>query len=443
MNVITSTQDLTEFCKELARHDYVTVDTEFMREKTFWPILCLIQLAGPDKAAAVDPLADGIDLAPLFELMAAPDTLKVIHGGRQDVEIFHHLTGQVPAPLYDTQIAAMVCGFGEQVGYETLIAKLTGERLDKGSRFTDWAQRPLTQKQLAYAIDDVVHLRPAFEKLRERIAADGRESWLEEDMAGLSNPALYEIVPDQAWRRLKPKSTSRRYLAILREIAAWRETEAVTRDVPRNRILRDESLGQIAAHPPADIQALARTRGVSKGFAEGRQGQSLLKAIAAGLAVAPDDAPTPIIKPERPAGLGPVIELLKVLLKHKCERHGVAQKLVANAADLESIAADDDNGVAAMDGWRYEIFGADAQRLKRSELALAASGGRIQLIEVNGNGQVDLPPATTSDTPHNENNGRSGRRRRRRRNGGNRDDDARQVDVSGGNSGAVPDEATE
>ncbi len=418
MNVITSTKELARFCTELARNDYVTVDTEFMRERTFWPILCLVQLAGPDEAAAVDPLADGIDLAPLFELMADPDVLKVMHGSRQDVEIFHHLTGHVPTPLYDTQIAAMVCGFGEQVGYETLISKLTGGRLDKGSRFTDWAQRPLTEKQLAYAIDDVVHLRPAFEKLRDRISADGRETWLEEDMANLSDPALYEITPELAWRRLKPKSTSRRYLAILREVAAWRETEAVTRDVPRNRILRDESLGQIAAHPPADIQALGRARGISKGFAEGRQGQSLLKAVAAGLALDPMDAPQPIVKPERPAGLGPVIELLKVLLKHKCERHSVAQKLVANAADLESIAADDADDVPAMHGWRYEVFGADALRLKQSELALAAQGGQIQLIEVSADGQADLSATSNSQPSQNENSGRNGKRRRRRRSGG-------------------------
>ncbi|MCZ6605506.1 MAG: ribonuclease D [Alphaproteobacteria bacterium] len=422
MNVITNTGELADFCTSLSSAEFVTVDTEFMREKTFWPILCLVQLAGSNGAAAVDPLAEGLDLAPLFDLLAAPQVLKVMHGGRQDIEIFHHLTGRIPGPIYDTQIAAMVCGFGDQVGYETLIAKLTGSRLDKGSRFTDWSLRPLSDKQLRYALDDVIHLRPAYERLRDQIGQAGRESWLAEEMSALTDVGLYEIVPGEAWRRLKPKTTSRRYLAVLREVAAWRENLALERDVPRNRVLRDETLSQLAAHPPADGLALERVRGISRGFADSTQGAALMLALERGSALPADEAPEPIVKPQRPAGHGALVDLLKVLLKHKCETHHVAQKLVATSAELEEIAAAteddmDDEGmidVRALHGWRLEVFGTDALRLKRAELALAAIGNHIRLVAINGTGQATLMEEATTEPPAEELKG-NGRRRRRRR----------------------------
>lgn len=421
MRVITDTGELTAFCTEMRSAEYVTVDTEFMREKTFWPILCLVQVAGPDAAAAIDPLAEGLDLAPLFDLMTDETVLKVMHGGRQDVEIFYHLSKLIPAPLYDTQIAAMVCGFGEQVGYETLISKLTGGRLDKASRFTDWSMRPLSEKQLRYALDDVIYLRPAFEKLRDRITAEGRERWIDEEMAGLSDIALYDLDPSLSWRRLKPKTTNTKSLSVLREVSAWREKLAMSRDVPRNRVLRDETLSQLAAHPPADGDALNRVRGISKGFSDSRHGATLMEAVQKGIETPPDEAPDPIVKPQRLPGHGAVVELLKVLLKHKCESHHVAQKLVATTADLEEIAADDAAAVPALHGWRHEIFGVDALRLKHAELAIAAVGSRIQLVEVDGTGKAtvaDPGPATASsaESPSGSGNGRR-RRRRRRRNG--------------------------
>jgi len=392
MKLITDTGELTDYCRAWHSSEFIAIDTEFMREKTFWPVLCLVQIAGEDAAAAIDPLAEGLDLTPLFELMADPAVLKVMHGGRQDIEIFHHLTGRVPGPIYDTQIAAMVCGFGDQVGYETLISKLTGERLDKGSRFTDWSLRPLSDKQLRYALDDVIYLRPAYENLRGQIVENGRASWLEEEMTALSAPSLYASDPQDAWRRLKPKSTSRRFLAVLKEVAAWREIEAMDRDVPRNRIIRDESLSQLAAHPPSDQIALARVRGISKGLADSRQGVSLMAALARGNEIPPDKAPLPIVKMQRASGQGPLVDLLKVLLKHKCEVNHVAQKLIASSSDLEDIAADaGDADVRALHGWRREVFGEDALRLACGDVALTATGGRIRLIDITDVSAKDGP----------------------------------------------------
>ncbi|MHA1571852.1 MAG: ribonuclease D, partial [Alphaproteobacteria bacterium] len=386
------------------------VDTEFMREKTFWPNLCLIQLAGPDEAAAIDPLASDVDLAPLYTLLANRKVPKVVHGARQDIEIFFHLTGKIPTPLIDTQIAAMVCGFGDQVGYETLVARLTGHRLDKSSRFTDWSLRPLTEKQLTYALGDVIYLREAYEALRDRIEENGRAAWLDEELAILTADESYKIDPATAWHRLKPRSTDRRYLAILREVTAWRENEAMQRDIPRNRVLRDEALSEIAAHPPETRAALGRIRGVSRGFADNRAGEGLLKAVAAGLGLAIEDAPQPRPKVNLPRGLAPVVDLLKVLLKQRCEHHNVAQKLVASTADLERIAADDEAPVPTLQGWRREIFGADALALKHGRVALAANNGHVQLVAVDGDGKAQLPtaPPPSQDRP-------PGRRRKRRR----------------------------
>ncbi len=412
MSLITTSAALADICKSLARADYLTVDTEFMREGSFWPRLCLLQIAGPDDAVAIDPLADHIDLAPLFELLADPDILKVMHAARQDMEIFYHLTGELPHPLFDTQVAAMVCGFGDQVGYEALVAKLTGARLDKSSRFTDWAQRPLSEQQLNYALGDVIYLRPAYEALRARVEEAGRLHWIEEEIALLSDPALYRVDPAEAWRRLKPRRTEPRYLTVLQAVAAWREREAMERDLPRNRIVRDETLLQIAAHPPADAKALDRVRGLSRGFSNSRLGAGLIDAVAAGRATPLESAPTAPPKRDLPAGIGPLTDLLKVLLKHKCEEHQVAQRLVANVGDLELIAADDNADVAALKGWRRELFGTDALHLKHGKVALAATGTHVRLVPVNGTGDVDALPASAPSS----NGGRrrrSGRRRKR------------------------------
>ncbi|MCC7167335.1 MAG: ribonuclease D [Rhodospirillales bacterium] len=384
MTLIADTDALAAFCRRLAGARYVTVDTEFMREKTFWPILCLVQLAGPDEAAAIDPMADGIDLAPLAELMANTKVLKVFHAARQDVEIFLYKFGAVPKPLFDTQVAAMVCGFGEQVGYETLAAKLARARIDKSLRFTDWARRPLSDRQLAYALSDVTHLRVAFEKLEARLERTGRLSWLDEEMAILTDPATYQIAPEDYWRRLKPRSSAPRFLAILREVAAWREREARERDLPRNRVIRDESLLEIAAHGPASAEELAHTRGLSKSQAEGRWGQALLAAVARAKAIPEADCPRPIERPEPRRGAGPLVELLKVLLKTRSESHDVAQRLIATTDDLDAIADDDGADVPALHGWRREIFGADALRLKHGKLALAFApdGKSVRLLPI-------------------------------------------------------------
>ncbi|MBM3558855.1 MAG: ribonuclease D, partial [Alphaproteobacteria bacterium] len=390
MTLIDDSTGLAAFCKALARVDYVALDTEFMRESTFWPQLCLVQLAGPDEAAAIDPLAPGIDLQPLFDLMANHRVLKVMHGGRQDMEIFHHLSNELPNPVFDTQVAAMVAGFGDQVGYETLIARLTGHGLDKSSRFTDWSLRPLSQRQLDYALGDVIHLREAYEKLRARIEAADRLDWVAEEMAVFEDPATYRLDPPNAWRRLKPRTDDRRQLAVLQAIAAWREDEAATRDLPRNRIVRDEALLEIAAHPPKSPADLGRIRGVSRGFAEGRLATGLLAAVERGLELPLAEAPEPTPKPLVARGVGPLTDLFKVLLKLRCEQWDVAQKLVASSDDLQAIASDDEAAVPALSGWRRELFGADALALKHGRLALAANGREVVLVPVEG-GAASVP----------------------------------------------------
>ena len=341
-----------------------------------------MQIAGPDEAAALDPLAPGIDLAPLFELMAAGGVLKVFHAARQDIEIFVNLAGAVPAPLFDTQVAAMVCGFGDSVSYETLAGKLAGAHIDKSSRFTDWAQRPLSERQLRYALTDVVPLRTVYEKLAARLAKNGRSSWLAEEMGTLTDPATYRQDPAEAWRRFRVRSNNRKLLALVRELAAWRETAAQQRNLPRNRLLRDESLLEIAAHAPATAADLARTRGLGKNFAEGKLGGEILAAVQRVLATPESQYPVPPPRHEPPPGLGPLVDLLRVLLKLRCEENDVAQKLVADTEDLEKIAADDDAPVRALQGWRAELFGKDALDLKRGRLALTAAGKRIKLVRL-------------------------------------------------------------
>jgi ribonuclease D len=380
MNVISETDALAGFCERQQRAEFVAVDTEFMRERTYWPILCVVQVAGPDEAAAIDALAPGLDLAPLLTLMADAAVLKVFHAARQDLEIFFQLSGQVPHPVFDTQIAAMVCGFGDAVSYETLVRRLAGANLDKASRFTDWAHRPLTERQLQYALADVVHLRTVYERLQQILGKNGRAHWFAEEMANLVDPAIYRTEPAEAWRRFRLRGRAdRRFLGVLRAVAAWREGAAQQRDLPRGRIMRDEALLEIAAHAPKTIEALGRTRSLGKGVAEGKLGRDILDAVAVGLAD-PDPPPAIPAKAEPPPGIGPVIELLRVLLKQRCEDFQVAQKLLASADDLEAIAADDNAPVPALHGWRREVFGSDAVALKHGRLALTAGKNRIQLV---------------------------------------------------------------
>lgn len=382
MTLITTTEDLSAFIDRIRGADYVTVDTEFMREKTYWPQLCLVQVAGPKDAAAIDPLAPGIDLKPLFDLMADPSVLKVFHAARQDLEIFVNLMGSVPAPLFDTQVAAMVCGFGDSVGYETLITKLTPARIDKSSRFTDWSHRPLTDRQLQYALSDVTHLRPAYEKIRAKLNRTGREVWLADEMAILTDPATYRTAPEDAWKRLKVRTEKPRFLAILKEVAAWREREAQRKDLPRNRILRDEALMEIAAHAPTNIDDLGRTRGLGAGMAQGRYGAELLAAINTALAIPDSALPRPEPRVEPAPGIAPIVELLRVLLKMVCDDNDVASRLVANSADLEAIAGDDNADVDALKGWRREVFGEAALRLKQGKLALAIAGKKVKIVDL-------------------------------------------------------------
>jgi len=385
MSLITDSAALAAFCAKVSVSDYVTVDTEFMRDRTYYPQLCLVQVAGPNDAAVIDALAPDIDLGPLLALMDNPAVLKVFHAARQDLEIFYNLTGRVPTPLFDTQVAAMVCGFGDQVSYETLAAQLARARIDKSVRFTDWAQRPLSDRQVTYALSDVTHLRPAYEALARKLAANGRASWLQQEMATLLDPATYKLDPNEVWRRMRPRGAKPKFLAVMKEVTAWREREAQRRDTPRNRVVRDETILDLCAHAPSTMDELARMRGLSKNFAEGRLGQELLDAVKRGLAMPQAEIPALPEGPELPSGLGPIVELLKVLLKMKCEEHGVAQKLVATTADLERIAASDDDDaadIAALQGWRREVFGGAALDLRASKLAFTLKGKKIVLLKL-------------------------------------------------------------
>ncbi|MGK2871556.1 MAG: ribonuclease D [Alphaproteobacteria bacterium] len=384
MKLITDTDELTAYCARLAQAPYITVDTEFLREKTFWPRLCLVQVAGPEDELIIDPLASGMDLSPLYDLMANTAVLKVFHAARQDVEIFHHDGGVIPRPMFDTQVAAMVCGFGDSVGYDTLARKISKVHIDKSSRFSDWSVRPLSERQLKYAMQDVTHLRGVYEWLARELRKNGREAWLMEEMAILTDPKTYLTEPREAWLRIKTRGGNRRFLGVLREITAWRETEAQTRDLPRNRVIRDEALLEIAAHPPHTIAEMGKMRSVTAGFAEGKLGQSLLAAIRLGAEMPEADLP-PLPDRDPPGkSTGGTVELLKVLLKIKCEQAGVASKLVANSADLDRIAADDEADVPAMHGWRRELFGLAALQLKHGKLAITMKGNKIVLAPLAG-----------------------------------------------------------
>lgn len=381
MHVVTSTSDLAELCSRLAGHDFVAVDTEFMRETTFWPKLCLIQLAGPDTEAIVDPLAPGLDLAPFFALMADTSVVKVFHAARQDIEIAYIKSGSVPTPVFDTQVAAMVCGFGNSISYVNLVKKITDRDLDKSSRFTDWSRRPLTDRQLNYAIGDVTHLRDVYRHLASELERSGRTHWLAEEMSGLVDPATYDAAPDIAWKRLKLKVRNRRALGVLMELAAWRERIAQSQDVPRARVLRDDALYDIANQQPTDPAKLGELRTLSDGFARSARAREIIDAVKRGLERDPKDLPPlqhgPSVTPET----GAMVELLRVLLKAAAGRHGVAPRLIADTEDLERIATERQPDVGALKGWRRELFGEDALRLKSGALALGMSRGEVVVIE--------------------------------------------------------------
>ncbi len=383
MALLTETADLDALVAQRATDPFVCIDTEFMRESTFWPRLCLIQLAGPGgDAVAIDPLAPGLSLEPLIKLLDNPAVVKVFHAARQDIEIFFQMTGRVPTPIFDTQVAAMVCGFGEAASYETLARRLARARIDKSSRFTDWSKRPLTDRQIAYALADVEHLGPIYTKLARRLESSGRSEWVQEEMAVLSAPSSYTTAPENAWQRIKTRNSNTRFLAILREVAAVRERMAQERDQPRNRILREEALIEIASHMPDNVEALARTRGLPRSIAHGKLGAALLGAVAIGQAVPEEDCPRAVRLNNGNRAAGPIVDLLKVLLKLRCQQHDVAQKLVSNANDLERLAAGERSEINALQGWRREIFGADAIALIEGRLALTGKNGNIAEIGI-------------------------------------------------------------
>jgi ribonuclease D len=380
MQPITTTEQLSAVCKRMAGHRYVTVDTEFLRESTYYPLLCVAQMATADEAVVIDALAPEIDLAPFFDLLVDENVVKVFHAARQDIEIVWHMVGKIPHPIFDTQVAAMVLGYGDSISYEQLVHRITGDQLDKSLRFTDWTRRPLTEAQLAYAASDVTHLRDVYLKLDEDLHKRDRASWVSAEMAILTSPETYRADPERAWQRLKSRVRKPKDLAVLMEVAAWREREAQTRDVPRSRVLKDEVVGDIAAQHPSTIEKLGHLRSLPKGFERSRWGEQIVEAVKRGLERDPKTLPK--LERYRPTqNGGATVELLKVLLRMTAESHGVAAKVVATVDDLEQIAGDDEADVPALKGWRRELFGEKALALKHGKLALAVQQGRVVAVE--------------------------------------------------------------
>ena len=380
MKTITTTVELAAYCAEAANYPYVTVDTEFLRERTYYSKLCLIQLAymgdGNDDAVLVDPLSDGLDLAPLYELFQDENVVKVFHAARQDLEIFYIDQGIIPTPLFDTQVAAMVCGFGEQAGYETLVRKIAKDSVDKSSRFTDWSRRPLTDAQQTYALADVTHLRVIYEFLSAQLDKSGRKKWVAEEMAVLNDPATYKADPEFAWKRVKTRTSTAKFLSIVRELARFREIHAQSRNIPRNRVFKDDALVEIASTKPASEKDLGRSRLLLREARRGDIAEGILKAVKTGLAVKPEDAPRVDSSREKLQVNPALADMLRVLVKSAAETEGVAQKLIANSADLDAIAGGI-REVAALSGWRKEVFGDDALRLCNGEIGLAVKGEKV------------------------------------------------------------------
>jgi ribonuclease D len=380
MDLITTTAELAEVCARMARHPFVTVDTEFLRETTYYPLLCVAQMASPDEAVVIDALAKDIDLGPFFTLMTDEKVVKVFHAARQDIEIVWNMAKKIPHPIVDTQVAAMVLGYGDSISYDQLVARITGDTLDKSHRFTDWTRRPLSEAQVTYALSDVTHLRDVYLKLAADLKKRERASWVEAEMNVLTSPETYRMEPDRAWERLKSRVRKPKELAVMIEVAAWREREAQTRDVPRSRVLKDDALGDIAVQAPATIERLGALRSLPKGFERSRWGEAIVEAVKRGLERDPKTLPR--LDRFRPAPNGAAtVELLKVLLRMTAESHGVAAKVIATVDDLDRIAADDEADVPALKGWRRELFGDKALALKHGQLALAVDKGRVVTVD--------------------------------------------------------------
>ena len=385
MRTLTTTSELAVFCAEAKSHPYITIDTEFLRERTYYSKLCLLQLAmpGPDDETAVlvDPLAENLSLEPLYDLFRDTSVVKVFHAARQDLEIFFVDAGVFPDPLFDTQVAAMVCGFGEQVGYETLVRRIAKKSLDKSSRFTDWSRRPLTDAQKTYALADVTHLRLIYEHLAAMLETSGRARWVQEELRILTDPATYTIEPAEAWHRVKTRNTSPKFLAVVRELAKFREEYAQTRNIPRSRVYKDDAMVELASTKPTNISDLGRSRLLLREARKGELAEGILTAVQAGLDCPHDLLPKPIASIEKSQINPALVDLLRVLLKSKTEDSGVAAKLIASSADLDAIATGHSN-VPAMTGWRREVFGEDALRLYDGKIGLAVAGKNIQIIEL-------------------------------------------------------------
>ena len=382
MSIITTDEELRAFCVSVSSAPYITIDTEFLREKTYYPILCLFQISAPGvDAVAFDPIANpDLDFEPLFELLFDPDLIKVCHAGKQDMEIIFDMTGRLPHPVFDTQIAAMVCGLGDQIGYDNLIRKTVGIEVDKSSQFTDWSRRPLTDKQLQYALNDVTYLRDAYEKISGQLESTGRLEWVQEELMALTDVSAYTINEDALWQRIKMKSNKPHALACLKKLAVWRETEARKRNVPKNRIVKDDALADIAIHRPKNREKLSRTRNLY-GDQVKKHGDTILQIIAEANALDKSECPQPKAKKNFPSHAVPIFEMLRMLLKIQCAENDVAPKLVANQTDLEAIAMDDKADVPAMHGWRYKIFGQHALDIKHGRLGLTLENGEITLIK--------------------------------------------------------------
>ncbi len=380
MDLITTTDDLAVVCSRMAQHPFVTVDTEFLRETTYYPLLCVAQMASPEEAVVIDALATRINLDPFFALMANESVVKVFHAARQDIEIVWNMAETIPHPIVDTQVAAMVLGYGDSISYDQLVQRITGDTLDKSHRFTDWTRRPLSDAQIAYALSDVTHLREVYLKLATDLEKRGRSNWVEAEMDVLTSPETYRADPERAWERLKSRVRKPKELAVLIEVAAWREREAQNRDVPRGRVIKDEVIGDIAVQAPTTIERLGHLRSLPKGFERSRWGEQIIDAVKRGLER--DHKTLPRLERFRPAPNGAAtVELLKVLLRMTAERYGVAAKVIATVDDLDRIAAADDADVPAMKGWRRELFGEKALALKHGRLALAIDKGRVAIVE--------------------------------------------------------------
>jgi ribonuclease D len=381
MKLITETAELVALCAGLAQDAFVTVDTEFMRETTYWPDLCLIQIAGEKLNGLIDPMAPGMDLTAFFDLMNNPAVLKVFHAARQDVEIMVHLAGTVPKPIFDTQIAAMVCGFGDQVSYESIVRKLAKAQVDKSSRFTDWSRRPLTDKQLAYALSDVTHLRTVYLALKKELDSTGREPWLAQEMDILANIDTYRTHPEDAWKRVKVRLKSKKQLGVLISVAAWREMEAQEKNVPRSRVIKDDAIAEIATQMPQSKESLGQLRALPRGMANAKSADHLLKAVKEGLARDPANLPAVNWgRDDTSESTQAAAEILKLALKIICEREGLAPKLVANTSDIEAVAESDTADVPVLHGWRRQVFGNVALELKQGKAMIGFRDGRAVIV---------------------------------------------------------------